>query len=216
MKITKFLVLSFFLLAFTTSSSPEDIQAQDPEAVIDIFGNELVAGGSYFIRAFPAGSKTPLAVSSVGMDRYIVTTGGMGPLKQFKITKDRANDGLYQLSYYPTSEAFNKRLRVDVGYLANNDEVTYLTPNANPVRFAFVPYLVEVPKIEYKKVSGLQQDKDLSLNSISTKKDDGEEDGAVEVEVDCDGAADVEVLLDDLSPTLTDRMYSKIIAKVRC
>ncbi|CAK7349986.1 unnamed protein product [Dovyalis caffra] len=212
MKITKFLVLSFFLFAFTASSFPEAIQAKDPEPVVDIFGNELEAGRSYFIRAFPAGSATTLAVSSEGtcppdvrlstifnkvsvritpiqndsviyedtyvnfnlevptcrrgdvttmwkvsykpgMDRYIVTTGGMGPLKQFKITKDRANDGLYQLSYYPTSEAFNKRLRFELGYLADNDDVTYLTPNANPVLFAFVPYLVEVPKIEYKKVS---------------------------------------------------------------
>ncbi|CAK7354200.1 unnamed protein product [Dovyalis caffra] len=32
----------------------------------------------------------------------------------------------------------------------------------------------------------------------------GEEDDAVEVEVDCDGAAEVEVLLDDISPILTE------------
>ncbi|CAK7323536.1 unnamed protein product [Dovyalis caffra] len=51
---------------------------------------------------------------------------------------------------------------------------------------------------------------------VLDEKDDGEEDGAVEVEVDCDGAANVEVLLDDISPILTDRMYSKNIAKARC
>ncbi|CAK7349988.1 unnamed protein product [Dovyalis caffra] len=55
----------------------------------------------------------------------------------------------------------------------------------------------------------------MSSKAGSHKKDDGEEDGAVEVEVDCDGAADVKVLLDDISPILIDRMYSKTIAKAR-
>ncbi|CAK7354198.1 unnamed protein product [Dovyalis caffra] len=49
-----------------------------------------------------------------------------------------------------------------------------------------------------------RQDEDLSLHSNSTERGAGEEDDAVEVEVDCDGAAEVEVLLDDISPILTE------------
>uniref|UniRef100_A0A6N2KJS3 Uncharacterized protein n=1 Tax=Salix viminalis TaxID=40686 RepID=A0A6N2KJS3_SALVM len=51
MKITGFLVLSFLLLALSATSFPDAVHAKDPAAVLDVFGNELTAGASYFIGA---------------------------------------------------------------------------------------------------------------------------------------------------------------------
>nr|AAA68962.1 trypsin inhibitor [Salix viminalis] len=49
MKITKFLALSFLLFAFTATSFPHAVHAEDPAAVLDFYGNEVTAGASYFI-----------------------------------------------------------------------------------------------------------------------------------------------------------------------
>ncbi|KAJ6291296.1 hypothetical protein OIU76_023373 [Salix suchowensis] len=65
MKITKFLALSFLLFAFTATSFPHAVHAADPEAVIDVFGNEVTAGARYFIRATSdEDNTTTLAVSA--------------------------------------------------------------------------------------------------------------------------------------------------------
>ncbi|KAJ6952910.1 hypothetical protein NC653_041911 [Populus alba x Populus x berolinensis] len=65
MKITKFAVLSFLLFAFTaTSIFPHAVHAQDPEAVIDVNGNEVTADARYFIGAASDDNTTTLAVSA--------------------------------------------------------------------------------------------------------------------------------------------------------
>nr|CAJ21343.1 kunitz trypsin inhibitor TI [Salix triandra] len=65
MKITKFLALSFLLFAFTATSFPHAVHAADPEAVIDVYGNEVTAGARYFIRATSDEDNiTTLAVSA--------------------------------------------------------------------------------------------------------------------------------------------------------
>ncbi|KAJ6952974.1 wound-responsive protein GWIN3-like [Populus alba x Populus x berolinensis] len=62
MKITKFAVLSFLLFAFTaTSIFPHAVHAQDPEAVIDVNGNEVTADARYFIGAASDDNTTTLA-----------------------------------------------------------------------------------------------------------------------------------------------------------
>lgn len=66
MKITKFLGLSFLLFAFTATSFPEAVQAEDPAAVLDIFGHEVHAGARYLIIAPSTDSTTTLAVTIRG------------------------------------------------------------------------------------------------------------------------------------------------------
>ncbi|KAJ6291297.1 hypothetical protein OIU76_023374 [Salix suchowensis] len=48
MKITGFVVLSFLLFALSATSFPDAVHAA---AVLDVFGNEVTAGASYFIGA---------------------------------------------------------------------------------------------------------------------------------------------------------------------
>ncbi|XP_061943981.1 wound-responsive protein GWIN3-like [Populus nigra] len=65
MKITKFVVLSFLLFAFTaTSIFPQAVHAEDPEAVIDVNGNEVTPDARYFIGAASDDNTTTLAVSA--------------------------------------------------------------------------------------------------------------------------------------------------------
>ncbi|KAB5512037.1 hypothetical protein DKX38_029065 [Salix brachista] len=49
MKVTKFLVLSFLLFAFTAASFPEAVHAEDHAAVLDEFHREVLAGARYVI-----------------------------------------------------------------------------------------------------------------------------------------------------------------------
>ncbi|KAJ6288116.1 hypothetical protein OIU76_028888 [Salix suchowensis] len=49
MKVTKFLLLSFLLFAFTAASFPEAVHAEDHAAVLDEFHHEVLAGARYVI-----------------------------------------------------------------------------------------------------------------------------------------------------------------------
>uniref|UniRef100_A0A6N2KHL0 Uncharacterized protein n=1 Tax=Salix viminalis TaxID=40686 RepID=A0A6N2KHL0_SALVM len=51
MKVTKFLVLSFLLFAFTAASFPEAVHAEDHAAVLDEFHRAVLAGERYVIAA---------------------------------------------------------------------------------------------------------------------------------------------------------------------
>ncbi|KAF9661870.1 hypothetical protein SADUNF_Sadunf19G0113600 [Salix dunnii] len=210
--ITKFLALSFLLFAFTATSFPQAVQAADPEAVIDVFGNEVTADTRYFIRATsdedntttlavsatsriicnsdvtlsPMSDKLPITFSQVvesndsviregtylnlnfdaatcrmagvttmwkielrpTMRGFVVTTGGVDRLNQFKITKYGVDNSLYQLSYCPISDPFCECSCVPVGSVVNR-----LVPNANPLPVVFEPDTGNAPEIKSKMVS---------------------------------------------------------------
>jgi len=51
MKITKFLVLSFVIFAFITTSFHKVVHAKDLIGVMDVFGNKVQVGTPYLIIA---------------------------------------------------------------------------------------------------------------------------------------------------------------------
>ncbi|XP_011014872.1 PREDICTED: wound-responsive protein GWIN3-like [Populus euphratica] len=66
---------------------------------------------------------------------YIVTTGGVDRLNQFKITKFGGDNRFYQLSFCPKSEPFCECSCVPVG--VNSEQ--YLAPNVDPLLVMFEP-----------------------------------------------------------------------------
>ena len=105
MKITKFVVLSFLFFAFTaTSIFPQAVHAEDPEAVIDVNGNEVTADARYFIGAASDDNTTTLAVSATSRiicnSDVILSSMSNGLPVTFSSPVGESNDGVIREDSY--------------------------------------------------------------------------------------------------------------------